>query len=247
MAKKKREPADRAIVLRFVGHLVENGYPDLKIDHWLEDEQPGQSVVEAIAGEFAIEHTSVDTLPNQRGAGHQFQKALGFLEFLPVAARLQILIPYELVQVGGDWQSHFLALASWVVLTAPTLPDGNHQISIPGTALECVAVKDSAMPAKVVLYRPAPDDDTLPLRVGEQITRKMEKLVRYKAEGHTTVLILETQDNALMNQHKMLEAARMALGGQMPSGLDRLWYAEAGGHVFFDFTGPITAGHDIIE
>ena len=27
----------------------------------------------------------------------------------------------------------------------------------------------------------------------------------------------------------------------------RLWYAEAGGHVFFDFTGPITRGDDVIE
>jgi hypothetical protein len=101
MARTKREPADRAIVLRFVAHLVENGYPEIKVDHWLEHEQPGQSVVEAIAGPFAIEHTSIDTLPEQRRIGQQFQKALGVLEFLPVSARLQIVVPYELVQIAG--------------------------------------------------------------------------------------------------------------------------------------------------
>jgi hypothetical protein len=247
MAKRKREPADRAIVLRFVAHLVENGYPDIKVDHWLEDEQPGQSVVEAIAGPFAIEHTSIDTVPEQRRIGQQFQKALGVLELLPVNARLQIVVPYELVQIGGDWKTHFMTLASWAVLTSPTLPDGNYQIPIPATGLECSAVKDSGRPAKIVLYRPAPDDDTLAPRLREQIQRKMEKLIRYKADRHTTVLIIETQDSALMNQHKMLEAARTAVGGQMPDGLDCLWYAEAGGHIFFDFTGPIASGNDVIE
>jgi hypothetical protein len=50
-----------------------------------------------------------------------------------------------------------------------------------------------------------------------------------------------------MNQYKMLEAVRTAVGGKMPEGLDQLWYAEAGGHVFFDFTGPINQGTDMID
>ena len=37
---------------------------------------PGESVVEAIAGKLAIEHTSVDTLPDQRRIGEQFMEAL---------------------------------------------------------------------------------------------------------------------------------------------------------------------------
>jgi hypothetical protein len=37
----------------------------LKIDSWPQDDHPGQSVVEALAGNLAIEHTSVDTLPYQ--------------------------------------------------------------------------------------------------------------------------------------------------------------------------------------
>jgi hypothetical protein len=75
----------------------------------------------------------------------------------------------------------------------------------------------------------------------------MEKLLRYKTDGHTTVLILETRDSALMNQYKMLEAVRTAAGGKLPEGLDSLWYAEAGGHVFFDLTGPVITGSDVIE
>lgn len=247
MAKNKREPADRAVVVRFVAHLMDNGYPDLKIDHWLEDEYPGQSVVEAIAGQFAIEHTSVDTLPNQRVDGDHFQEALGLLEYLPVTARLQIVVPYELVQVGGDWQSYFMTIAHWALVTSPGLPNGVHQIPIAGTGLECTADKDANREPKIVLYRPAPQDDTLVARVGEQITRKMKKLPKYKVDGYTTVLLIESQDNALMNQHKMLEAVRTAIAGKMPEALDQIWYAEAGGYVFFDFTGPIMRGDDMID
>lgn len=50
-----------------------------------------------------------------------------------------------------------------------------------------------------------------------------------------------------MNQHKLLEAVRRAIDGKMPRGLDQIWYSEADGHVFFDFTGPIVRGDDIIE
>jgi hypothetical protein len=156
-------------------------------------------------------------------------------------------VPYELVQVGSDWQSSLIILAHWALLTSPNLPDGPHEIPIPNTGLGCTAFKDSTRPAKIVLYRPAPNDDTLPDRVGEQIARKMKKISACKADGHTTVLILETQDVALMNQYKMLEAVRTSIGGIMPKGLDQLWYAEAGGHVFFDLTGPITRGDDIID
>jgi hypothetical protein len=84
-------------------------------------------------------------------------------------------------------------------------------------------------------------------RVGDQIKRKMEKLIRYKADAQTTVLILETRDSALMNQYKMLDAARTSVAGKMPDGLDCLWYAEAGGHVFLDVTNPSTNGADAIE
>lgn len=62
----ERVPVDREIVTRFVDHLRDEGRSGLKVDCWPEDENPGQSEIEAIAGDLAIEHTSVDTLPQQR-------------------------------------------------------------------------------------------------------------------------------------------------------------------------------------
>jgi hypothetical protein len=114
----KRIPPDREIVTRFVEHLRAEGFPDLQVDSWSEDDHPGQSVVEAIAGSLAIEHTSVDTLPEQRRIGEQFIEALGILDYVPASARISINVPYELVTVGSDWEAYRLALAHWIITTA---------------------------------------------------------------------------------------------------------------------------------
>jgi hypothetical protein len=240
----ERVPVDREIVIRFVEHLRDEGRADLKVDRWPEDEHPGQSEIEAIAGDLAIEHTSVDTLPQQRRIGDHFEEALAILERIPVSARLSIDVPYELVRVGTDWNAFRLALADWIINVAPGLPDGVHQIELPGTALRCAAMKASDRPPCVVLRRPAPDDDTLASRLGQQIRRKAQKLARYKDQGYTTVLVLETKDIALMNQHKMLEAAREGMGGAMFPGIDQVWYVEAEGYVAIDLTSALLNGHD---
>jgi hypothetical protein len=108
-------------------------------------------------------------------------------------------------------------------------------------------VKESDRPTRVVISRPIQDDETLPPRVAQQIPRKMLKLRRYKADGYATLLILETQDQSLMNQHKMLEAMREGLDGSMPEGLDQIRFTEARGAYFFDFAKPIREGHDILD
>jgi hypothetical protein len=243
----ERVPADREIVTRFVEHLRDEGRAGLKVDCWPEDENPGQSEIEAIAGDLAIEHTSIDTLPYQRRIGDHFEEALAILERLPASARLAINVPYELVKVGTDWNAFRLALAHWIVNIAPGLSDGVHEIELPGTRLRCTAHKKSDWQRRVVLSRPAPDDHTLPARLGAQIRRKAKKLARYKAKAYTTVLLLETKDSALMNQHKMLDAARAGIGGAMTAGVDQIWYVEAEGYVAIDLTSALVNGHEELE
>src|ERR1044072_1960024 len=137
MAEKKRVPPDREIVERFVEHLRDEGQVDLKIDSGPEDDHPGQSVVEAIAGNLAIEHTSVDTLPDQRRIGEQFMDALGVLDHLPTTPPPSINVPYDLVTIGADWEAYRLALAHWIINVAPTLSDGRYDIHLPNTPLTC--------------------------------------------------------------------------------------------------------------
>ncbi len=124
---------------------------------------------------------------------------------------------------------------------------GRYDIELPNTPLTCIGIKESDRPARVVISRPIQDDETLPQRVAQQITPKMKKLRRYSADGYATVLILETQDQSLMNQHTMLEAVRDGLGGSMPEGRDQLWFTEARGAYFYHFAKPIREGHNVLE
>jgi hypothetical protein len=239
-----RIPAERDVVTRFVAYLRDEGRAELKVDRWPEDDNPGHSEIDAIAGDLAIEHTTVDTLPQQRTVDDHFEEALAILERLPVAARLSINVPYELMRVGSDWNVFRLALAHWILNVSPGLPDGGHDIDLPGTSLRCVAHKRTDWQPRVILSRPAPADDTLALRLGQQICRKAKKLARYKDQDYTTVLLLETKDIALMNQHKMLEAAREGMGGAMLPDIDQVWYLEAGGYVAIDLTSALVNSHD---
>lgn len=239
-----RVPPDREIVARFVEHLSDLGYPGLQIDRWPEDENPGQAEIEAVAGDLAIEHTSIDTIANQRRDGDWFEEALIAVERIPVPFRLRILVPYELVTRGADWPALESGLRDWITNVAPDLSDGVHQFDLPATPLSLSAENLSDCTPGVFLRRPAPDDGTLAARVGDQIRRKLTKLAPYRAHGYTTVLLLESEDHSLMNQYKMLEAVREGLGGRLPDGLSQLWYAEANGASFFDFTAAITNGTD---
>lgn len=187
--------------------------------------------------------TSIDTTPHQRRDGDWFEEVLAAVERISVPFRLQIQVPYELARKGADWPAFEAGLADWITKVAPGLPDGIHEFDLAATPLRLAAAKRSDWKPGVFLRRPAPDDDTLPARVGDQIRLKLKKLARYKA-GHTTVLLLESKDQALMNQYKMLEAAREGVGGSLPEGLDQLWYAEAEGTWFFDLTAAITNGTD---
>jgi hypothetical protein len=235
---------DRDVVTRFASRLWEERHPDLKVDRWPEDENPGQSEIEAIAGGFAIEHTSIDTVPNQRRDGDWFMDALSSVERIPVPFRLQVLVPYELVARGTDWALFEADLSDWIRNVAPQLPDGIHEFGLASTPLRFAANKSSNLTPGVFLRRPEPPDDTLAARVGEQIRQKAKKLARYKAQGYTTVLLLEAKDIALMSQYRMLEAAREGMGGAMLAEIDQIWYVEAGGDVAIDLTSAIVSGHD---
>lgn len=65
---------DHEVVEAFIAYLRDNGHPNLRVDRRPEEENRRSKDIEAIAGQFAIEHTSIDTLPNQRGKADWFMQ-----------------------------------------------------------------------------------------------------------------------------------------------------------------------------
>lgn len=128
-----RTVGDEAVVSAFVEYLKQHGYPNLKIDRFPEREKPNSEDIETIAGPFAIAHTSIDTVPNQRRDSAWFLKVLDGLESelsLGLDYRLRITLPYECIRRGQDWVAIREALVKWVSGSALKLPDGSHIIKI---------------------------------------------------------------------------------------------------------------------
>jgi hypothetical protein len=242
---------DGAIVAAFVAYLSENGHVGLSVDRRPDLENRESSDIDAIAGAFAIEHTSVDTIEHQRRDGTWFSRVVQPLEdrfrnVLPF--RLRLIFPYEGIVKGQDWNAIQLALANWVVNEASGLVDGTHHIRVPAIPFEFRATKDSDGRPGLVFVRIDPGDTTLSERLFAQLSRKAAKLHPYKASGKTTVLLVDSSDIALMSHEKTFEAVQAAFSEGAPEGVDQLWYADTSIEPdleFWDLTSALsgTRGH----
>ena len=123
---------DREVVEAFVAHLrEEHGHPEVKVDAWPDQVNRKTCEIDAIAGSFAIEHTSVDTVEKQREASAHFECVLGSIreELVgKVPFRLKIIVEWSAVRVGQDWSAIRGAMKDWILTEAPRLPDGRHVI-----------------------------------------------------------------------------------------------------------------------
>lgn len=237
----------REVVEAFVSHLAGHGHPGLKVDRRPDEENRGSPDIDAIAGPFAIEHTSFDTVPNQRRDSDWFMRAVGDIEReLDVSqARLNITIDYDAVTLGQDWSAVRAALKGWVVGVAPHLVDGRHVIEASAAIpFRLHLVKSSARPPGVFFGRFAHDDDTLSARIRASFDRKAAKLAKYQAPGVATVLLVESSDIAMMNDAVMLDGIRAAFPAGPPQSVDQVWFADTsieGAVEFREFTPQLRA------
>ena len=227
-----KDMKDSDVIDEFVAHLRKNGHPGLKVDRCPDNENRNSPDIDAIAGPFAIEHTSVDTLPNQRRNNDWFMQVIDGLEqelSSQLSFRLKVTLEYGVVTKKQDWKAIREALKSWIINEAPCLVDGDHVLNdvhgIP-FKLDVKKEKETDFPLRLAFYRFTPHDNTLPNRIKKQSDRKAKKLAKYQGLGKTTVLLIESYDIALMNPGIMLTGIRKAYPNGPPSVVDKIWYAD---------------------
>lgn len=123
---------DYEVVKAFVAYLRANGYPGLRVDKWPDKANRESCDIDAICGPLAIEHTSIDTAPNQRLHSDRFMKVVHDLksELAPLLSfRLRITIEWEAVTTGQNWPAIHEALRTWILDQAKELSEGEHTIS----------------------------------------------------------------------------------------------------------------------
>jgi len=235
---------DRTLIDAFVEYLRDWKYPGLKVDRRPDQENRDVPDIDAIAGPFAIEHTSIDSVPHQRRNNDWFMEAVGGLEdeFPNLPFRLNITLKYEAVTTGQNWAVIRQYIKQWIASESQHLADRVHLITIPGVPFEITVRKSGSRAPGLFFSRVAPNDSTLASRIRHQVDRKAQKLTPYKASGLTTLLLLENEDVALMNESIMLEAVRDAYPGGFPPLIDQVWYADtslSSDIAFYDFTSAL--------
>ncbi len=224
-----RELTDREVVDAFVAYRGSTDHPGIVVDRRPDEDNRNSSDIDALAGPLAIEHTSVDTVSDQRRDGAQFMQVVEPLEQQlgpGLGFRLRVTFPYEGVTVGQDWQAMREALEEWIRSEAPSLADGRHLIKLPYVPFAFEVDKTTAGTPGLFFSRFSPVDSTLSERIREQVERKAAKLGSYKKRGKTAVLLVESDDIALMNKAKLLEAVRLAFPSGLPVEIDELWYID---------------------
>ena len=222
--------SDRDVIDAFVAHLREDGNPSLYVERRPDEENRSSRDIDAIAGRFAIEHTSIDTLPKQRRDADWFMRVAGSLERELVTTlpfRLSITLEYDAVKTGQNWSAIRAELKNWITNESPRLLDGRFILdNLPGIPFRLHVVKSRERPPGVFFARFQPNNDSLSSRVRVAFDRKAEKLAKYQAPGTTTILLIESDDIALMNDERMLKAILGAFPDGPPAGVDQVWYAD---------------------
>lgn len=221
---------DHTLIRIFVEYLGAEKIPGLRVDRWPDIENRTGRDIDAIAGNLAIEHTSIDSVDDQRRNSDWFMKAVGSLEdeFPSFPCRLNITLKYEAVTIGQDWTAIRRAMKQWIEITSVHLRDGAHLVSsIPGVPFEITVRKSNSRAPGVFFARTVPDEANLSCRARVQIDRKAAKLDPYKAKGFVTLLLLENDDVALMNECVMLRAIGYAYPEGLTNSIDELWYADS--------------------
>ena len=233
---------DSYAVSKFVEHFRENGCPSLKVDRWSDKENSATPDIDAIAGPFAIEHTSVDTLLNQRKYGDWFKRVIANLESeysgrFPFS--LFVWFEYEAFRVNRNLKIIHNALTRFILEDSLLLKWGHHKLDrIPGIPFTLYVHKScESRPFRLIFARSYPQElslglpwcqdkkqSPLPDNFRAQLDKKAAKLAKYKACGETKVLLIENPD-FLKDDQTLLHWITKAYLKDFPAVIDRIWCA----------------------
>lgn len=228
-------PADK-VIEAFVMYFAAKLYPALQVIEWPDTKNTHTPDIDAIAEgtgkRIAIEHTSVDSLPDQRLHNDRFMEAIGYLEEElkgQINCRLRITIPFGTVPTGIAWDGVRGRLRSWILHDVPHLPisEVRRNISIEGVPFPLTVQKSISGTHGLFLARSVIEDTDFPHRLKSQIDRKALKLAKYRDNCNLLVLLIENDDIANMNRGIMIKAVKSSYSHCLPTGLDRIWYADS--------------------
>ena len=93
--------------------------------------------------------------------------------------------------------------------------------------------RDSDVTGRVFFSRLQPRKHSEANRLKDQLNQKIQKLGKYKTQNYITVLLIESNDIALMSQWKLVEWIKDAFP-VYPESIDDFWYVKTSSLMHFE-------------
>jgi len=215
--KKLHEKKVIIEVLKYISKKTNQPYRIISYPDEVNRKSPACDMLVSFGNKkYAIEHTSIDSIPNQRRDNNRFIKLLSPLENeldnkLPTHGHYQLVIDMDVIPAlnRSNGSKIYQSIKDWCIKIAPTLSMG-------GTHSDKKHFKRDRIPGvpfEITLYRWRRRDGEFRIArfSSEQLEEKRkevlkqalcsrgEKVANYKREGCHTILILESNDRALAN------------------------------------------------
>lgn len=224
-----------------IGHLLET-YNAAVGSHYQVTSRPDvdnrdSADIDAIANspgfeQLAIEHTRIQSLENQNRDSAWFMRGLGDLGRELDGAfpfRLDLVLPYRNVEPGQDWPAIKASVKTWLLANAQNLSYGRTTHEAEGVPFQIITGKHASDRHRVFLMRHEPDgniDDLVLIEMQRSLDHKYGKLGEYRARGDTAVLVLESEDIALVSEASLYKAFLQATQVRPRPNLDQVWIAS---------------------
>ncbi len=197
------------------------------VDAVVRDRPAVEYIYHTTQTKFAVEHTRIESFPNQIGKGKRFAHLLE-----PLENELRGRLPgvfFLTVAVGAansptaQQEPVRAALAAWILEKAASLepeervgPNGNCAVAAtpPGVPFEVTLARESACDSRLFAFQGLVGDRrTLRAEsIARSLSNKCPKLQAAARDGCISVLILESDDVSLANQAAVSETTAAELG-----------------------------------
>ena len=222
------------VIRRFIAQYNSCQDAQFTITGWPDKAERNQRACDAYAEALgvhplAIEHTNVETFQRQKQDSARFSEVCGVLETelkTHFPYNVTLIIPTFAIQKGTDWNGIRDALREWLLTQISTLPVGRTDHQVEGVPFRITIWKEDRHGRGFGVARTVPPTLEATEIVTAALNNKDDQLQRYRANGDETILILETDDVALMNHVQLYKAFLQASKYVPTPNIDQVWMAQ---------------------